>query len=121
MSPPSGGRSVPRLDRANGQDAGANTERESGGPDSRFPAPRLVDPVVRHYGRDDTLCATHGDVVAVRDGYHPFVTAYGYDAYYLNVLAGARRSMAASDDPRYAQVRHDWPPPNPRLPLVPRP
>ena len=71
--------------------------------------------------RDDTLCVTHGDVVAVRDGYHPFVTAYGYDAYYLNVLAGARRSMAASDDPRYAQVRHDWPPPDPRLPLVPRP
>ena len=34
----------------------------------------------------------------------PFVTAYGYDAYYLNVLAGDRRSMAASDDPRYAEV-----------------
>ena len=52
--------------------------------------------------RDDTLRVAHGDVVAVRDGYHPFVTAYGYDAYYLNVLAGTRRSMAASDDPRYA-------------------
>jgi 5-deoxy-glucuronate isomerase len=71
--------------------------------------------------RDDTLRVTHGDVVAVRDGYHPFVTAYGYDAYYLNVLAGTRRSMAASDDPLYAQFRHDWPPPDPRLPLVRRP
>lgn len=68
--------------------------------------------------RDDTLRVTHGDVVAVRDGYHPFVTAYGYDAYYLNVLAGDRRSMAASDDPRYAQFRHVWPAPDPRLPMV---
>ena len=71
--------------------------------------------------RDDTLRVVHGDVVAVRDGFHPFVTAYGYDAYYLNVLAGERRSMAATDDPRYAHFRHQWPPPDPRLPLVPRP
>jgi 5-deoxy-glucuronate isomerase len=71
--------------------------------------------------RDDTLRVTHGDLVAVRDGYHPFVTAHGYDAYYLNVLAGERRSMASSDDPLYAHVRREWPPPDPRLPLVPRP
>ena len=71
--------------------------------------------------RDETLRVAHGDVVAVRDGYHPFVTAYGFDAYYLNVLAGDRRSMAASDDPRYAPLRRDWPAPDPRLPLVPRP
>jgi 5-deoxy-glucuronate isomerase len=70
--------------------------------------------------RDDTVRVTDGDVVAVRDGYHPFVTAYGYDAYYLNVLAGSRRSMAATDDPRYAQFRRDWPAPDPRLPLVKR-
>jgi 5-deoxy-glucuronate isomerase len=70
--------------------------------------------------RDETVRVTHGDVVAVRDGYHPFVTAYGYDAYYLNVLAGSRRSMAASDDPTYARFRRDWPPPDPRLPLVRR-
>jgi 5-deoxy-glucuronate isomerase len=70
--------------------------------------------------RDDTLRVTHGDVVAVRDGYHPFVTAYGYDAYYLNVLAGTRRSMAATDDPRYAHFRGQWPAPDPRLPLVRR-
>ena len=70
-------------------------------------------------GRDDrTLTVRHGDVVLIRSGYHPFVTAYGYDAYYLNVLAGTRRSMAASDDPRYALFRRDWPAPDPRLPLV---
>ena len=68
--------------------------------------------------RDDTVRVTHGDVVAVRDGFHPFVTAHGYDAYYLNVLAGNRRSMAASDDPAHARLRRHWPPPDPRLPMV---
>lgn len=73
---------------------------------------RLYD--ARH---DRTLTVRHGDVVLIRHGYHPFVTAYGYNAYYLNVLAGTRRSMAASDDPRYAPFRA-WPPPDPRVPLV---
>jgi 5-deoxy-glucuronate isomerase len=68
-------------------------------------------------GEDQALTVTHGDVVLIRSGYHPFVTAHGYDAYYLNVLAGTRRSMAASDDPRYASFRQ-WPPRDPRLPLV---
>jgi 5-deoxy-glucuronate isomerase len=70
---------------------------------------------------DETVRVGDGDLVLIRDGYHPFVTAYGYDAYYLNVLAGTRRSMAASDDPRYAHFRQSWPPPDPRLPVVPRP
>jgi 5-deoxy-glucuronate isomerase len=68
-------------------------------------------------GRDRTLTVSHGDLVLIRSGYHPFVTAHGYDAYYLNVLAGTRRSMASSDDPRYAAFRA-WPPPDTRLPLV---
>lgn len=67
---------------------------------------------------DDTYKVEHHDVLLIREGYHPFVTAYGYDAYYLNVLAGTRRSMAASDDPRYAALRRSWPAPDPRLPLV---
>jgi 5-deoxy-glucuronate isomerase len=66
---------------------------------------------------DQTLTVAHGDVVLIRRGYHPFVTAYGYNAYYLNVLAGTRRSMAASDDPRYAAFRA-WPQPDPRVPVV---
>ena len=57
----------------------------------------------------------------VRDGYHPFVAAPGYDAYYLNTLAGSFRSMAATDDPRYAHLRASWPPPDPRVPMVQRP
>jgi 5-deoxy-glucuronate isomerase len=67
--------------------------------------------------REQTLTVRHGDVALIRSGYHPFVTAYGYNAYYLNVLAGTRRSMAASDDPRYAAFRA-WPPPDPRVPIV---
>ena len=69
---------------------------------------------------DRTVTVGHGDVVLVRSGYHPFVTAHGYNAYYLNVLAGSRRSMAASDDPRYAALRA-WPAPDARVPLVPPP
>jgi 5-deoxy-glucuronate isomerase len=70
---------------------------------------------------DQTVRVTDGDLVLVREGYHPFVAVYGYDAYYLNVLAGTRRSMAASDDPRYAHFRQTWPAADPRLPVVPRP
>jgi 5-deoxy-glucuronate isomerase len=66
---------------------------------------------------DRTMTVRHGDVVLIRSGYHPFVTAYGYNAYYLNVLAGTRRSMAASDDPRYAAMRA-WPAPDTRVPVV---
>jgi 5-deoxy-glucuronate isomerase len=71
--------------------------------------------------RDQTFTVTDGDLLLIHEGYHPFVTAYGYDAYYLNVLAGSRRSMAASDDPRYARLRAAWPPPDPRVPLIERP
>jgi 5-deoxy-glucuronate isomerase len=78
--------------------------------------------VQRLYGpKDDpdvTLTVRNGDLVLVRDGYHPFVAAHGFDAYYLNVLAGSRRSMAASDDPRYAPLRAQWPEPDPRVPIV---
>jgi 5-deoxy-glucuronate isomerase len=78
--------------------------------------------VQRLYGPQDrgdvALTVRHGELVLIRGGYHPFVSAHGYDAYYLNVLAGTRRSMAASDDPRYAAFRQTWPEPDPRVPLV---
>ena len=73
---------------------------------------RLYD---RHSDRAVTV--RHGNVMLIRSGYHPFVTAHGYNAYYLNVLAGNRRSMAASDDPRYAAFRR-WPAPDARVPIV---
>ena len=83
-----------------------------------FGIQRLYGPGER---REQALTVRSGDLVLIRDGYHPFVSAYGYDAYYLNVLAGTRRSMAASDDPRYAGFRASWPAPDPRLPVVPPP
>lgn len=68
--------------------------------------------------RDDTLTIVDGDLVLIKDGYHPVVAAPGYDVYYLNVLAGSARSMAASDDPRYAHLRRTGLKRDPRLPLV---
>lgn len=68
--------------------------------------------------RDDTLKIVDGDLVLIKDGYHPVVAAHGYNVYYLNVLAGSARSMAASDDPRYAHLRKSWPAPDPRVPIV---
>jgi 5-deoxy-glucuronate isomerase len=70
---------------------------------------------------DQTIPVTHGDLILVRDGYHPFVAAPGFDAYYLNTLAGSFRSIAATDDPRYAHLRASWPPPDPRVPMINRP
>jgi 5-deoxy-glucuronate isomerase len=72
-------------------------------------------------GSDRALKVSDGDLVIVREGYHPFVAAHGYDAYYLNTLAGSFRSMAATDDPGYAHLRAQWPPPDPRVPLIPHP
>lgn len=67
---------------------------------------------------DEIVKAVDGDLVVVRDGYHPVVAAYGYNVYYLNVLAGSEHSFANTDDPNYAHLRQNWPPPDPRLPLV---
>ncbi len=58
--------------------------------------------------RDGLWSVRHGEVVLVTDGYHPFVAAHGYDAYYLNALAGDRRTMACTDDPDLAWTRAAW-------------
>ena len=72
--------------------------------------------------RDCLLEVHNGDCVLVTDGYHPFVAAHGDDAYYLNALAGDRRTMACSFDPDLDWVRETWPQmaPDPRVPLVSR-
>ena len=74
----------------------------------------------RDGSRDRLMVVRHGDLVIVDQGYHPFAATQGYDAYYLNVLAGDRRTMANSDDPDLAWVRTLWPTmeADPRLPLV---
>ncbi len=71
--------------------------------------------------RDETKRVGDGDLMLIREGYHPFVTVYGHHAYYLNVLAGERRSLAASDDPSHAVHRRRWPAADPRLPLLRKP
>jgi 5-deoxy-glucuronate isomerase len=71
--------------------------------------------------RDALFEVRDGDVVLVTDGYHPFTAAHGDDAYYLNALAGDRRTMACSFDPDLDWVRATWADtaPDPRVPLVP--
>jgi 5-deoxy-glucuronate isomerase len=67
---------------------------------------------------DETLTVRDGELVLIPEGYHPVVAAHGYNAYYLNALAGSARSLAASDDPDYAWVRSEWHDKDPRLPMV---
>lgn len=72
--------------------------------------------------RDCLWAVGHGDLVLVSDGYHPFVAAHGWDAYYLNALAGDRRTMACSYDPDLDWTRAAWADlaPDQRVPLVQR-
>ena len=71
---------------------------------------------------DVTVTVGDGDLMLVPWGYHTTCAAHGYDLYYLNALAGDRRSMAASDDPALAWVRSSWEAmeKDPRVPIVRR-
>src|SRR5256885_849194 len=82
-----------------------------------FAVQRLYSP--RH-GLDVTETVRDGDLMLVPFGYHTTAAAHGYDLYYLNALAGDRRSMAAADDPELAWVRPAWETmeKDPRVPLV---
>jgi 5-deoxy-glucuronate isomerase len=68
--------------------------------------------------RDSLLKLRDGDVVLVRDGYHPVVAGPGYDVYYLNFLAGTARTMTVTEDPQHVWLRSTWKQMDPRLPLV---
>lgn len=69
-------------------------------------------------GRDLTLTVRDGDLVLVRDGYHPVVAGHGYNVYYLNCLAGSVRALAFTEDPQHTWVRSTWKEMDPRVPLV---
>jgi 5-deoxy-glucuronate isomerase len=86
-------------------------------PHGAFAVQRLYSP--RH-GLDVTETVRDGDIMLVPYGYHTTAAAHGYDLYYLNGLAGDRRSMAAADDPSLAWIRPAWErlEPDPRVPLV---
>jgi 5-deoxy-glucuronate isomerase len=90
----------------------------------RFRRPRAwaIQRVYRPDRSRDAFFEVHdGEVVLVPDGYHPFAAAHGDDAYYLNALAGDRRTMACSFDPDLDWVRETWADmaTDPRVPLVP--
>jgi len=68
--------------------------------------------------RDALVKVGDGDVVLVRDGYHPVVAGPGYDTYYLNFLAGTSRTMTVTEDPEHVWLRSTWKQTDSRLPLV---
>ena len=86
-------------------------------PPGAFAVQRLYSP---QYGTDVTVTVRDGDIMLVPHGYHTTAAAHGYDLYYLNGLAGDRRSMASADDPALAWIRPAWADlePDPRVPLV---
>jgi len=61
----------------------------------------------RVYTDDRSLDESHAvedqDVVMVPRGYHPVVVPYGYESYYLNVMAGPKRTWHFKNDPA-----HEW-------------
>lgn len=52
---------------------------------------------------DETMTVKNHDVVLVPRGHHPCAAPYGYELYYLNVMAGPRRNWRFQNDPD-----HDW-------------
>lgn len=67
---------------------------------------------------DEVVLARPDDVVLVPEGYHPVVSAHGYNTYYLNFLAGSAQSLASFDDPEHTWIKQSWKDKDPRLPMV---
>ena len=49
------------------------------------------------------MAVEDGDVTLVPKGYHPCATTHGYDLYYLNVMAGPKRTWKFHNAPE-----HEW-------------
>jgi 5-deoxy-glucuronate isomerase len=52
---------------------------------------------------DETITVEDGDVTLVPKGYHPCAALHGYDLYYLNVMAGPKRTWKFHN-----QRAHEW-------------
>lgn len=63
-------------------------------------------------GFDETLVPSDCDVVVVPEGYHLVGVPAGYDCYYLNIMAGARRAWQFTVDPVHRWLM-DWQPGSP--------
>lgn len=55
---------------------------------------------------DESMAVENHDVVMVPRGYHPVVVPYGYDSYYLNVMAGKDRVWHFKNDPVHEWIIH---------------
>jgi len=51
---------------------------------------------------DEAMAVEDGDVVLVPRGYHPCAACHGYDLYYLNVMAGPKRTWRFYNAPEHA-------------------
>jgi 5-deoxy-glucuronate isomerase len=67
----------------------------------------------------DEIAEPHNnDAVLVPRGYHPMVAGHGYNAYYLNFLAGSHQCLANTDDPDHKWIYGTWKAMDPRVPMV---
>ncbi len=53
---------------------------------------------------DETMAVRDGDVTLVPRGHHPCGAPYGFDLYYLNVMAGPLRRWRFQGDPEHAWI-----------------
>ena len=52
---------------------------------------------------DEAMAVEDGDLTLVPRGYHPCAAVHGYDLYYLNVMAGPKRTWKFHNEPA-----HEW-------------
>ncbi|GJE44425.1 5-deoxy-glucuronate isomerase [Methylobacterium soli] len=55
---------------------------------------------------DTAMAVEDGDVTLVPRGYHPCAAIHGYDLYYLNVMAGPRRTWKFHNAPEHTWLLH---------------
>ena len=53
---------------------------------------------------DETMTVKNHDVTLVPRGHHPVAAAYGYEIYYLNVMAGPLRNWRFQNDPDHSWI-----------------
>lgn len=57
---------------------------------------------------DQTVAPRDGDLVLVPRGYHVVGAPHAYEVYYLNVLAGPRRTLRVTFDPDHVWIKESW-------------
>ncbi|HWE62677.1 MAG TPA: 5-deoxy-glucuronate isomerase [Chloroflexota bacterium] len=57
---------------------------------------------------DQTVAPRDGDLVLVPRGYHTVGAPHAYEVWYLNVLAGPRRTLRVAFDPEHVWIKDSW-------------